>query len=856
MQTRRTTFPVVLVLAVVVAGAGDLFAQSSNRLDSSSIAQIQALMEEKNSRTPAQQKVDSNLLYESKQRRGLAVAAGVAELQTGIEVGPAGGVVVDIVATKADAVLDAIAGLGGKVLSSYPQYRSIRAELPIDSLETLAEHSEILFIQPKQQARYSALRPETAAIRGVTPSLLSALKPGFPGRAAMVRSRLAAALAGLRVSAPAKTNTSEGVVTHRADLAISTFGANGAGVKVGVLSDGVKSLAALQASGDLPPVVTVLPGQAGPANGDEGSAMLEIVYDMAPGAQLFFATADNGTASFANNIRALRTAGCDVIVDDVTYFVETPFQKGQAPSVLSTTNGGRIIQAVNDVTASGALYFSSSANSGAKDKNFSGTWEGDFADGGPTTNPPIARAGRYHDFDPGPGVATFDTLNGFAGPFDLFWSDPLGGSANDYDLYLLRPNGTLFAASTNVQNGTQDPFEFLGLQGTATGYRLVIVKVSGADRFLHMDTFAFDPISFSTQGSTHGHNAPPNAGGFGVAATPAAAGIAPGPPWPSGPYPNPFNSSNTIEPYSSDGPRRFFFNADSSPITAGNFSSTGGQVVQQPLVTAADGTSVATPGFNPFFGTSAAAPHAGAIAALVKSRRPSLAPSQITNALLLTAIDIEGPGVDRNSGFGILDAFNAVKAVAHRTVSGLSPARVWVGLKNSDDQGTQFDLRVEILKNGTPVASGLQRCITGLTRNPGLAKETNALFGLAGSIDYDTGDVLALRVSTRIGTNPDDTKCGTAGSHNSAVGLRLYYDASPRASHFDATISPDPSENLYLHSDGGPCGSAESAGVTTRSLSDAAPVGTTAKCKDSGSVHFTGGNPFSEVGTWSLPAFP
>ena len=46
-----------------------------------------------------------------------------------------------------------------------------------------------------------------------------------------------------------------------------------------------------------------------------------------------------------------------------------------------------------------------------------------------------------------------------------------------------------------------------------------------------------------------------------------------------------------------------------------------------------------------------------------------------------------------------------------------SPAHLWIGLKNGDDQGTQFDLKVELSKNGTVVASGLQRCITGVTRN-------------------------------------------------------------------------------------------------------------------------------------------
>jgi len=180
----------------------------------------------------------------------------------------------------------------------------------------------------------------------------------------------------------------------------AAFGFNGSGIKIGVLSDGVTTIAGAQRSGDLGQV-TILSGQAG--SGNEGTAMLEIVHDLAPGAQLYFATAFNGSASFAQNILALRAAGCDIIVDDVFYTGESPFQDGQTPSVNSNTFGGIITQAVNDVTASGALYFSSAGNSGNKNDNTAGVWEGDFVDGGPLGV--IPGGGTVHDFDPTPAVA-------------------------------------------------------------------------------------------------------------------------------------------------------------------------------------------------------------------------------------------------------------------------------------------------------------------------------------------------------------------------------------------------------------------------------------------------------------------
>ena len=112
---------------------------------------------------------------------------------------------------------------------------------------------------------------------------------------------------------------SEGVAAHAADRARTRWRVTGTGAKLCALSDGVSSLADSQAAGELP-AVDVLPGEAG--GGDEGVAMLEIMHDVAPKAELGFATAFRSDASFADNIRALRfTAGCDVIVDDVLSFI-------------------------------------------------------------------------------------------------------------------------------------------------------------------------------------------------------------------------------------------------------------------------------------------------------------------------------------------------------------------------------------------------------------------------------------------------------------------------------------------------------------------------------------------------------
>ena len=168
--------------------------------------------------------------------------------------------------------------------------------------------------------------------------------------------------------------TSQGYISHAANQVVSGLEITGAGVTVGVLSDSASAarIAALITSGDLPANTTVLPGQAG-SGSDEGAAMMEIVHDIAPGANLIFATADPSVATFANNIIALASAGCKIIVDDITYFIEGVFQDGP------------IARAVNQVTANGVIYFSAAQNSGSLTLGTSGTWEGDFPDGGPVT---------------------------------------------------------------------------------------------------------------------------------------------------------------------------------------------------------------------------------------------------------------------------------------------------------------------------------------------------------------------------------------------------------------------------------------------------------------------------------------
>jgi Subtilase family len=629
-----------------------------NGISLNAVLQMQALQQEKASRTPAQQKIDSNVLYTIRMLAGKPAAPGVPFLYTGVDLDASNNIVADIVANVTDPLLEQISAIGGQVLYVNRELRSIRAIIPPGQVETIAASPDVIFIWPKQ----GSMTAGNQAAGRIGPTHFLETAPGFQERAARVRQRLARAMStpGFPIVGQGSVET-EGDFTHRAVDARGTFGVDGTGLKIGVLSDGVTSRALSQATGDLPPncgtppCLTVLSGQAGAGN--EGTAIMEIIHDMVPGASLYFATADNSITSFAANIRALQTAGCSIIVDDVFYFVETPFQDGQTAAVVSTSQGGVVTQAVNDVVAAGAFYFSSAGNEGNLDGSTSGTYEGDFV---PQAAASPLPTGNVHNFGSGNGFVSVTSPG--VQVVGLFWSDPLGGSGNDYDLYLLNSTGSsILGASTNIQNGTQDPVELIGSANVINNNRLVVFQKTGAaNRFFHLVLFR-GKLAVATSGETHGHSAA--SGAYTVAATPAAKSA--GAPTPNGPFPNPFTSASQTEFFSSDGLRHIFFNGDSTAITPGDFSSTGGDVLNKPDITAADGVSITgVGGFgSPFYGTSAAAPAAASVAALVLSAKPTLTAAEMRTALTSTAIDIMAPGYDRDSGSGIVMAWEAISSL-------------------------------------------------------------------------------------------------------------------------------------------------------------------------------------------------
>jgi subtilisin-like proprotein convertase family protein len=626
---------------------------------------MRALNAIKTSKTPTQNKIDSRLYLGLLHRRADPRLSLLTDFRY-ITAATDGQVAVDIAVISLAGikpVIAEVAALGGSVRVSSSKFRTVAARVPIDSLETLAAVDGVRWVHP-------AMGHKTQ-----------------------------------------KVNTSEGDKTHGASEARGFFGVNGTGVKVCVLSDGVDSLSILETSGDLPPSVDVLPGQAG--SGDEGSAMLEIIHDLAPGAALGFATADTSEASFAQNILDLATAGCNIIVDDVVYFDESPFEDGP------------VAQSVNTVTSGGVLYFSSAGNAGNLDAGTSATWEGDFKGNGTISSLPVG-AGTAHDFGDG-GQSILVT--GGAADVALIWAehyDLAGGIAStDFDLYDMDGGlTTVFDESTNTQDGTGGddvPVEITGQ--TFQGERMVVVQFAAGttssppmfNLALFGNSAAVDP-ALGTNGATRGHNSA--AAAFSVGATPAAAAFESGDP--VGPYPALFTSATVNELFTSDGPRRIILDTTGAELTPNNRTSTGGVVRQKPDITAADGVSCAAPGFAPFFGTSAAAPHAAAIAALLKSAVPGLTQAQVRTALISSAIDIEAAGTDRDSGAGIVMAHAALTAVGATAQAFLAagtavPSQVIGDGDAFIEPNETWALAIPLTNNGGLAATAVSAVLTSST---------------------------------------------------------------------------------------------------------------------------------------------
>ena len=453
--------------------------------------------------------------------------------------------------------------------------------------------------------------------------------------------------------------TSEAVRAMFVDLARSRYSnINGTGITVGIMSDsfdcqGNQAEIDIQ-TGDLPPFsrINVL-ADLQPSDEDcidEGRAMMQLVYDIAPGVNFAFHTAFRGQADFATGIRALADVGCQIIVDDVGYFAELMFQDG----IIS--------QAVNEVASRGVSYFTSVGNSG------NAAWVGEtgfrnsnlFQDG----------FGQFHSF----GLDS-DGNHVIFQPFEikrtsgnvLFlcqWDEPgisttgAGGSRSEVDIYVVDENGFILSSDpfTNIGNDPTeivafDTFDFTasGNSGLVTAYVAIALKEGPPPAYMKIVSTSQGVFNFTdgTEATNIGHANTATGASVGAAyyrQTPAY-GVSP----------------PKAESFSSFGGTPIFFDKDSNRLPAR-------EIRRQPRFTGPDGTKTTFFGdsTNNFFGTSASAPNVAAVAALMMQLQTDrMTPNELFQILDSSAIDMTSTvGFDFISGYGFVNASKALDAVS------------------------------------------------------------------------------------------------------------------------------------------------------------------------------------------------
>jgi len=515
--------------------------------------------------------------------------------------------------------------------------------------------------------------------------------------------------------------TTEGDTILFADAVRQQMSLDGTGVRVGVISDGLKGVFAtgctsqcagvgggpistgdlpsaagvrtasgvltsssggivgrsFQANNDLEGLPPATPACTFPGAGAEGTALLEIVHDLAPGARLSFANFDTDLA-FNQAVNFL-AASNDIVIDDIGFFGE-PYDGSSGVSRNTAA-------ALNNPDFPIRAYFTSAGNDA--DEHYIGTYVSSGVDGASISG--VANPGRVHLFQRtgdttdvlGLGPQPYNVValppNGEIAIF-LSWNDPFGGSTNNYDLYLVQQStGRVVASSTDVQNGRQDPVEvidYVNRTGQQDFFRIVVQNVRDAAQPRDLNIFSFQPEcaaagplvlapprherhNFNT--ATRSVSAQSDAGGSPASVISVGAIC---------------SASANAAAFANRVPNESCL--DATNRTAEFFSSRGPTLDgrQKPDIAAIDGVTITGAGSfgSTFFGTSAAAPHMGGIAALLLQGAPCLlnrststigataARTSVRNLLLGNAVKLSSDNPDYVFGAGRADAFATLRS--------------------------------------------------------------------------------------------------------------------------------------------------------------------------------------------------
>ena len=566
-----------------------------------------------------------------------------------------------LVATNAAraAAVDNVMGGGLRQLVHEADAADARLAVHMSRHLHSAAGEPLVRVHLKNQADARTLLPRLAAA-GLRVTAVSKLDPShLEGYVSLRNARAVAGLDIVRsvaaIHRPMKSAgsvQSEAVALEKADIAQSK-GYDGTGIKIGALSDSYDACSACVThaagdvtTGDLPAAGVTVLEDLGPGGGeDEGRAMLQLIHDVAPGAQLGFATAFGGEVDFSNQILALRSSfGADVIVDDVFYYDEPMY------------SDGLLAQTVDQVAAMGAAYYSSAGNNGLE------AYEADFhpvawatalqviADNHIPLHldqiPAELQPKSVHLFN-GATIkrqqSSFSNRVTTAGDsvIDFQWDEPfyMGKVQTDYNIYVFDTDGNwidpnnptkavFYTEDDNIATDAAMEIAEVAADGTIVkggaaqnDYLIVIGKMNDgpANHFKYVAENTLAVSQFEGAPSVGGHNSAAHGQGVGA----IYYGI---PTFP--------------EDFSSAGPVTIMFDGNGNRLRSP-------EIRQVPQIAAADGINNTFFGFDAdlnglpnFFGTSAAAPDAAATAALALQAAGgpgSMAPDDLYAVLQNTA---------------------------------------------------------------------------------------------------------------------------------------------------------------------------------------------------------------------------
>ena len=413
------------------------------------------------------------------------------------------------------------------------------------------------------------------------------------GRLAQLLSALPAGTIA-RLPYPHFTNsvTGQGVaVTGAGDM--QSLGNNGAGIKVGVIDLGFSSYAVAQASGDLPAALTIVDYTGSGTGGtNHGTNVAEIVYDMAPGVDLYLAKIGTTTqlAAAVNNMVA---AGVSAIVHSVAWF-GAAYYDGSGP----------LCDIVNTAETGGIVWVNAMGNS--RNKHYDAT----FSD---------TSGNLRHEFSAGQDYNTITLNANQKASLILNW-DAYPSTSIDYDLYLYdgdpAAGGSVVASSTNPQSANgrfwfPQPYEEINFTASATAtYYITVQKKDGSQLDVPF-TLHSPNRDLSVRIRARSLAQPADcATVLGVGATRV--------------------TNDAPEGFSSEGPNKAGLN--------------------KPDIAAPD--RVQTSLSTSFTGTSAAAPHVAGAVALLQASNPGIPTAAVRNLLINTSHDVHTAGFDFRTGPG------------------------------------------------------------------------------------------------------------------------------------------------------------------------------------------------------------